>query len=402
MKHAARIIFATMLTLGSAAVFAQSQGMQHGMGGGMMRGPAGMLTKQDAGSATDMGLVMDLVHNNTKIKRTVTNLPDGIKTVTESDDPQVAQAIKAHVASMSGRLKDGREFNIFSTTLPVIFDNADKIKSVVEMTDKGAVVIQTTADAKVAAALQAHATEVTELVQEGPAAFHRGLNARMAMGPEGPRGAMQHTAQAAKPAITASQSPHTHDHSFSGAEQWAKVFDDPKRDAWQKPHEVIKALRLKPDSVIADIGSGTGYFSARFSHMVPKGKVYGLDTEPDMVKYLAERAKREGLNNITAVQAKPGGPRLPEKADVVILVDVYHHVENREAYFRQLRSSLKPGGRLAVIDFRMDSPEGPPKAARIAPEQVKTELQSAGYALKAEPAFLPNQYFLIFQPQARK
>ena len=200
----------------------------------------------------------------------------------------------------------------------------------------------------------------------------------------------------------AAKSPRSHDHSFSGAADWAKVFDDPKRDAWQKPHEVIQALKLKPDAVIADIGSGTGYFSARFSHMVPKGKVYGLDTEPDMVKYLAERAKREGLNNITAVQAKPGGPRLPEKADVVILVDVYHHVENREAYFRQLRSSLKPGGRLAVIDFRMDSPEGPPKAARIAPEQVKTELQSAGYALKAEPAFLPNQYFLIFQPQARK
>jgi predicted methyltransferase len=400
MNPAARIIIATTLALGPSAVFAQSPGMQHGAGG-MMRGPAGMLTKQDAASATDMGLVMDLVHNNTKIKRTVTNLPDGIKTVTESDDPRVAQAIKAHVASMSGRLKDGREFNIFSTTLPVIFDNADKIKSVVEMTDKGAVVIQTTADAKVAAALQAHASEVTELVQEGPTAFHRGLNARMAMGPEGPRGAMQRTAQTAKPAIAASQSPHTHDHSFSGAEQWAKIFDDPQRDAWQKPHEVIQALKLKADAVVADIGSGTGYFSVRLAHMVPKGKVYGLDAEPDMVKYLADRAKRAGLNNVKAVLVKPGDAALPEKADLVILVDVYHHIEKREAYFRELQRSLKPGGRLAVIDFTMDSPEGPPKVARIAPEQVKAELQAAGYALKEAPAFLPNQYFLIFQPQAR-
>lgn len=196
----------------------------------------------------------------------------------------------------------------------------------------------------------------------------------------------------------AAQSPHTHGHSFSGAEQWAMVFDDPKRDAWQKPHEVIQALRLKPDSIIADIGSGTGYFSARFAHMVPRGRVYGLDTEPDMVKYLAERVKREGLKNITAVQAKPGNPQLPEKADVVVLVDVYHHVENREQYFRQLQASLKPGGRLAVIDFRMDSPEGPPKAARLAPEQVKAELQRAGYVLAEEHAFLPNQYFLVFQP----
>jgi len=103
------------------------------------------------------------------------------------------------------------------------------------------------------------------------------------------------------PAPAAAQSPHTHEHSFAGAEKWAQVFDDPQRDAWQKPHEVIKALALKPDAVIADIGSGTGYFAARFANMVPKGRVYGVDTEPDMVKYLAGRAKREGLKNITAV-----------------------------------------------------------------------------------------------------
>ena len=196
----------------------------------------------------------------------------------------------------------------------------------------------------------------------------------------------------------AAQSPHTHDHSFGDAQKWAQVFDDPKRDAWQKPHEVIQALNLKPDAIIADIGSGTGYFSARFANMVPKGRVYGLDTEPDMVKYLTDRAQRDGLKNITALLAKLGDPRLPEKADVVVLVDVYHHVENREQYFRQLQNSLKPGGRLAIIDFRMDSPDGPPKAARIAPDRVKAELEKAGYVLDAEHAFLPNQYFLVFHP----
>lgn len=166
------------------------QGMGRGMGPGMGSGPVGMLTTQDANSATDMGIAMNLVHENTKIKRTVTRLPDGIKTVTESDDPKIAQDIKAHVASMSGRLAEGKEFNIFSTTLPVIFDNAKNIKSTVEYTAKGAVVTRTSKDPKVAAALQAHAVEVTELVQEGPVAFHRGLNSRMAMGPGGPRGTM--------------------------------------------------------------------------------------------------------------------------------------------------------------------------------------------------------------------
>ncbi len=198
-------------------------------------------------------------------------------------------------------------------------------------------------------------------------------------------------------APAAAQSPHTSEHRFAGAEKWAQIFDDPARDAWQKPHEVIQALALKPDAVIADIGSGTGYFSARFAHMVPKGRVYGVDTEPDMVKYLAERAKREGLNNITAVTGAPGDPRLPEKVDLIIMVDVYHHVADRDRYFRRLRDSLKPGGRIAVIDFRMDSPHGPPKSARIAPERVKSEVQGAGYALVQEHAFLPNQYFLIFQ-----
>jgi predicted methyltransferase len=196
----------------------------------------------------------------------------------------------------------------------------------------------------------------------------------------------------------AAQSPHTHQHSFGDAEKWSQVFDDPKRDAWQKPHEVIQALALKPDAVIADIGSGTGYFSARFAKMVPKGRVYGVDTEPGMVKFLADRAKREGLKNITATTGAPDDPRLPERADLIIMVDVFHHIDDRERYFRKLRASLTPGGRVAIIDFRMDSPQGPPKSARIAPDQVKAELERAGYALAREHTFLPNQYFLVFRP----
>ena len=196
----------------------------------------------------------------------------------------------------------------------------------------------------------------------------------------------------------AAQSPHSHEHSFGDAGKWAKVFDDPKRDAWQKPHEVIQALALKPDAVVADIGSGTGYFALRFAHMVPKGRVYGVDTEPDMVKYLAERAKREGMATVIAIAGSAGDPRLPERADLVILVDVFHHIEDREGYFSRLRASLNSNGRVAIIDFRMDSPDGPPKAARIAPEQVKAELKRAGYALDREHGFLPNQYFLVFRP----
>jgi SAM-dependent methyltransferase len=200
----------------------------------------------------------------------------------------------------------------------------------------------------------------------------------------------------AAPALA--QSPDTHEHRFSGAERWAHVFDDPARDAWQKPHEVIQALAPKPDAVVADIGSGTGYFAVRFANMVPKGRVYGVDVEPDMVKYLAQRAQREKLVNVRSIEGRPDDPRLPEKADLVVMVDVFHHIDERERYFRTLRGSLKPGGRVAIIDFRLDAKDGPPRAARIAPERVKAELKAAGYALAEEHAFLPRQYFLVFRP----
>lgn len=197
--------------------------------------------------------------------------------------------------------------------------------------------------------------------------------------------------------VAFAQSPHTHQHGFGDAGKWSRIFDDPKRDAWQKPHEVIQALGLKPDSIVADIGAGTGYFAARLAHSVPNGRVYAVDTEPDMVRHLAERAKRGGLKNMIALAAAPDEPKLPQKADVALFVDVYHHIENRERYFGRLADSLKPGGRVAVIDFRMDSPQGPPKAARIPPERVKAELKTAGYELAQEHAFLPNQFFLVFR-----
>jgi predicted methyltransferase len=162
----------------------------------------------------------------------------------------------------------------------------------------------------------------------------------------------------------AAQSPDSHQHSFGDAEKWAHVFDDPERDAWQKPHEVVRALALKPDATVADIGAGTGYFAARLAKMLPKGTVYAVDLEPDMVKYLGERAKREGVKNLRPVAASADDVRLPAKVDLIL-----------------------------------DSPEGPPKEARIAPERVKTELAKAGYALEAEHAFLPRQYFLVFSPR---
>jgi SAM-dependent methyltransferase len=188
---------------------------------------------------------------------------------------------------------------------------------------------------------------------------------------------------------------------FAGAETWAKEFDDPARDEWQKPDEVLRALALAPNALVADIGSGTGYFAVRLARAVPRGRVYGADLEPDMVRYLNERAGREKLANLGSHLAVPEDAKIPEPVDLVIMVDTYHHVDARERYFGRLRSALKPGGRVAIVDFKADAPVGPPKRHRIASERVKAEMERAGYRLAQEHGFLPYQYFLVFAPAGR-
>jgi SAM-dependent methyltransferase len=188
-----------------------------------------------------------------------------------------------------------------------------------------------------------------------------------------------------------------HEHRFQDAERWARVFDDPSRDAWQQPDAVIQALALAPDALVADLGSGTGYFAVRLARAVPQGHVYGADVEPDMVRYLAERRRREGLANLTSVQAAPQDPRLPGPVDLVLVVNTYHHIAERPTYFGRLLQSLRPGGRVAIIDFLPDAPTGPP--LRIPAAFVKEEMGRAGYGLVTEHTFLPHQYFVVFAPR---
>ena len=201
----------------------------------------------------------------------------------------------------------------------------------------------------------------------------------------------------------ANQSPagqHKPDHMdrhFDNAEQLAKEFDDPARDAWQMPSRVIDALALKTGQSIADIGAGTGYFSSRLAGSSALPTVYAVDIEPSMVAYLKARAAKEGLKNLIAVQAGADGPNLPAPVDTILIVDTYHHIPNRVAYFTKLKSALKPGGALAIVDFRKDSPSGPPVEFRFTPEQISGELARAGYSLAQQHEFLPRQLFLVYQ-----
>lgn len=190
-------------------------------------------------------------------------------------------------------------------------------------------------------------------------------------------------------------------HRFENAESWAKVFEDTARDAWQKPEYVVQSLQIPPDAKIADIGSATGYFDVRFARAAPNGKVYGIDIEPDMVEYLNNRAKAEGLSNLTSIRGEADDPKLPEPVDLIFLCDTYHHIESRVEYFHNLQKYLKPGGRVVNVDFKPgDLPVGPGPAHKLDPEQVIAELFAAGYHLQKIDESLPYQYMLTFTIRA--
>ncbi|MBX3230610.1 MAG: class I SAM-dependent methyltransferase [Labilithrix sp.] len=188
---------------------------------------------------------------------------------------------------------------------------------------------------------------------------------------------------------------HTLVHRFEKADEWAPKFDDPARDEWQKPQDVVAALELQPGMKVADVGAGTGYFIPHLSRAVgEKGVVYALDVEPDMVRYMKERVAREKLTNVqpTVVPADDLGV---VDLDRILFVDVWHHIPNREAYATRLRNALKPGGRVVIVDFTLDASHGPPKHHRLEPEKVVRELAAGGLTASVSPTRLPDQYIVV-------
>lgn len=196
----------------------------------------------------------------------------------------------------------------------------------------------------------------------------------------------------------------THDHGahghsgfhrrFDDAATWSKVFDDPARDGWQQPARVVAAMELTPGMVVADVGAGTGYFLPYLARAVgSSGKVLGQDVEPSMVKWIDERATREGLANVQGLLGAPDNPKLPAAAlDRVLVVDVWHHIDDRPAFAKKLAAALKPGGAVFIVDFTRESPQGPPPLARLAPDDIRADLSAAGLTTSLVDAHLPYQY----------
>lgn len=188
------------------------------------------------------------------------------------------------------------------------------------------------------------------------------------------------------------QQQHQH-HPPRSAEQYARSLENPKRDAWQKPHEVVMALDLKPEETIADIGAGTGYFARHFARHA--AKVYAVDID----EKLLGMAKAKAPGNLEIVLAEPDDPKLPEQSvDTIFFCNVLHHIENRGPYYQKLAKALKPGGRIVNIDFyKKPLPVGPGVGMKLSEEQVIGEFEAAGFRLVKKFDFLPYQYFLVFE-----
>jgi ubiquinone/menaquinone biosynthesis C-methylase UbiE len=177
------------------------------------------------------------------------------------------------------------------------------------------------------------------------------------------------------------------------------VFDDPGRDGWQRPDVIVKALGLRRGMTVADLGAGTGYMSKRLSEAVGgEGTVLAVEPEPKLLAYLRERAEREKTPNVVPILGSADDPRLPRvSTDAVLVLDTFHHIDDRIRYFRDLRRSLKPEARVVVVDWHKRAlPVGPPMDHKLAQEQVVEEMVAAGYRLTDSPEPLPYHYVVVF------
>jgi arsenite methyltransferase len=175
------------------------------------------------------------------------------------------------------------------------------------------------------------------------------------------------------------------------------------RDGWQQPNRVLAALELAPGQRVADIGSGGGYFTFRFARAVgPEGRVFAADVDAEMNDYVAQRAAELGLENIETILAATDDPRLPtDGVDLIFICNTYHHLGDRIAYFRGLRRYLRPGGRVAIVDFRRDSNFLIRWSGHFTDaDEMRRELKAAGYSPVANHDFLSRQHFLVFAPAA--
>lgn len=176
-------------------------------------------------------------------------------------------------------------------------------------------------------------------------------------------------------------------------------LDAPERAEWQRPDVVVAALHLKPGAAVADVGAGTGYFTFRIAEQVgPSGRLYAVDLQQDMLDTLTSRAAEARVMNVIPVLSGPVDTGLPDAAvDLVFIANVAHEYDDLDAGLRECARILRPGGRLAVVDWKPEeTPVGPPLDHRLPPERVAAAARAAGFSDADSLDLLPYHYVLFF------
>jgi SAM-dependent methyltransferase len=180
------------------------------------------------------------------------------------------------------------------------------------------------------------------------------------------------------------------------------LLEGPDRDLWQLPDQIMDTLGIAEGSLVADIGAGGGWFTIRLARRVgASGIVFAEDIQPQMLEATMRRVAREGLGNVRRVLGTAEDPRLPAGTlDAVLIVDTYHELDNPDAMLRNIAKSLKPQGRVGVVDFKRDGlGPGPALEDRVDPDQVVRDAEAAGLRLVRHETFLPYQFMLVFSRQ---
>lgn len=181
----------------------------------------------------------------------------------------------------------------------------------------------------------------------------------------------------------------------------ASWLERPTREREERTDRLVSNLPLQPDSVVADIGAGTGYFSFRIAGRVPRGKVLAVDIQQEMLEMIGSRMVAEGVTNIETVLGSERDPGLaPDSVDVILLVDAYHEFSwPREMGLAMVRA-LKPDGRLILVEYRAEDSAVPIKPLhKMSVRQARKEMAAAGLRLERNGRFLPQQHFMVFRKQ---
>jgi ubiquinone/menaquinone biosynthesis C-methylase UbiE len=192
-------------------------------------------------------------------------------------------------------------------------------------------------------------------------------------------------------------SEHGMHHDFGDVERYVERFEGADRQAWQMPASVVEMMEIEPGMAVVDLGAGTGYFLPHLSAAVgEEGSVLALDVEDNMLAYMRERVKREHLRNVVVRRVPADGPGLSEASvDRLLIVNTWHHLDHRKLYATKIARALKPGGRLYVVDFDVDSPLGPPVKHRLDPARVVAEVEGGGLEVETVTETLLNQFVVV-------